>query len=166
MRFVLQTATGTFAKFWVQTKAQGRCNTAKNLQAFIRCFDWSDFRLYFELEAGNTVLDVCCKDTVLLTVCFNAFCRTTTKFGAVIEGVGADFMSEGLTMLTELFVSGGTLFVDVDCANVLSKPKASVAIPIAKTSLFALRNLLFTFIFIAVWLICRLFYYYFIAWIC
>jgi len=66
------------------------------------------------LEAGNTVLDVCCKDIVLVTGCFNVFCCTSTKFGAVVEGVGADFMSEGLTMLAELFVSGRTLFVDVD----------------------------------------------------
>ncbi|MGH7977371.1 MAG: hypothetical protein ACREC8_12020 [Limisphaerales bacterium] len=108
------------------------------------------FRLYFELEVGDTVLDVCCKDTVLVTGCFNVFCRTTTKFGVVVEGVGADFMSEWLTMLAELFVSGGTLFVDVDCANALSRPKASVASPIAKTTLFALRNLFFTFVFIAV----------------
>jgi len=32
----------------------------------------------------------------------------------VADGVGADFMSEVLTMLVELFVNGGTLLVDVD----------------------------------------------------
>lgn len=59
-------------------------------------------------------METFCNETVPVIGCLNVFCRITTKFGVVLDGFGANFMSDGLTILTELFFSGGTLFAGVD----------------------------------------------------
>ena len=65
----------------------------------------SFYQVHFELEAGKTTLEVFCKEIVPVIGCLNFFCCTKTRLEVVVAGVGADFIAEGLMMLTELVVA-------------------------------------------------------------
>lgn len=131
----------------------------------IRCLEWSHFGPCFELETGDTVVDVLCKETVPVTGCLKLVCRTKTRLAELVAGVGAGHIAEALTMQIELVGNNATRFVETDSPDALVKLKTSIASPTNGKCLAIFLNTILVLFFMDFWLFLWLLYHYFIVWI-